>query len=168
MKDPSAAMQKAIYAKLVASSAIAAALGGTAKAYDKSPNQDPAQWPEPLLRIGDDQAVGDSNGCADGWEFYSTIHTYSRDAQRPRMVAKELMNHVAIAVGNDAQLPAPLGFVVVEVDLVQSRTFMEADGITAHGVQTFRYLVADGNVSGDGGRLDFSDLDNSMYIGQVI
>lgn len=140
MKDPSAAMQAAIHAKLVASSAIATAMGGTAKAYDKAP--DPR--PDPFIRVGDDQAVGDSNSCADGWEFYATVHTFSADGQRPRMVAKELMNHVAIAVGNEAQLPAPTGFVVVEVELVQSRTFMEADGVTAHGVQTFRYLVADG------------------------
>lgn len=168
MKDPSAAMQAAIHARLVASGAIATAMGGTARAYDKAPDRDPANWPEPFVRIGDDQVVGDSNGCADGWEFFATIHTYSRDTRRPRMVVKELMNHIADAVGNEGNLPDAAGFVVHTVDLEQSRTFFEADGLTVHGVQTFRYLIADGNLPGDGGVLDFRDPDNSMYLGQVI
>lgn len=139
MKDPGAPMQTAIHAKLVASSAIATAMGGTARAYDKAP--DPR--PDPFIRIGDDQVLGDSNGCADGWEFMATIHTFSRDATRPRMVLKELMNHVAAAIGDDSTPPLPTGFAVHAIEMVQSRSFFEDDGVTAHGVQTFRYLVAD-------------------------
>ena len=37
MKDPSAPMQAAIYAKLTASSGLAAAMGGAVRAYDKIP-----------------------------------------------------------------------------------------------------------------------------------
>jgi hypothetical protein len=143
VKDPGAAMQAAIHAKLVASAAIATAMGGTARAHDKAPDPNPANWPEPFIRVGDDQVLGDSNGCADGWEVMATIHTFSRDEIRPRMVVKELMNHVAAAIGDDASPPAPAGFAVHTIELVQSRSYFEQDGITAHGVQTFRYLVAD-------------------------
>lgn len=139
MKDPGAAMQAAIHAKLVASAAIATAMGGTARAYDKQP--DPR--PDPFIRVGDDQVLGDSNSCADGWEVLATIHTFSADAIRPRMVVKELMNNVAAAIGDDDSPPTPTGFAVHAIELVQSRTYYEGDGLTAHGVQTFRYLVAD-------------------------
>lgn len=139
MKDPSGAMQMAIHAKLVASSGIAALMGGTAKAYDKVP--DPR--PDPLIRIGDDQVVGNSNACADGWEVFVTIHTFSRDAQAPRPKVKTLMNLVAQAIGNDANPPAPAGYTTDIIELVQSRSYFEEDGLTAHGVQTFRYLLVE-------------------------
>lgn len=139
MKDPSVEMQKAIHAKIVASSGIAALMGGAARAYDKVP--DPR--PDPMIRIGDDQAVGNSNACADGWEMFVTIHTFSRDPQAPRVKVKTLMNLVAQAIGDDASPPTPAGYATDIIELVQSRSYFEEDGLTAHGVQTFRYLMVE-------------------------
>ena len=139
MKDPSYAIQGAIYAALAGSAGVQAVLGNPVRVYDKVVPA-PAY---PYARIGDDQAVGDSNSCADGWEVYVTVHVFANDAQAPRPQVKLVCNAIGQALGNFASLPAPTGFQVTDVELVQSRTFMEDDGLTAHGVMSFRYLVND-------------------------
>lgn len=137
MNDPSAEMQKAIHAKLVGSSAVQSAMGGTARVFDKV-QKDTAY---PYIRIGDDQAVGRSNACSDGWDFYSTIHVFSRDALAPRMETKRIMDAVLQALGDDDALPTPTGFRILTVELQTSRTYFEADGVTNHGILTLDYLV---------------------------
>jgi len=137
MKDPSDAMQAAVYAKMIAAAAVTALVG--ARIYDKVPGE-PGY---PYCRIGEDQAVGDSNSCADGWEFFATVHSFSRHAISPRPEAKQVNNAVVGALADDSALPAPAGFAVTLSEMVQSRTFMEDDGVTAHGVVTIRYLIAD-------------------------
>lgn len=139
MKDPSAAMQTAIHAKLVGSSDLATAMGGAVRAYDKPP-ADPTY---PYIRIGDDQPVGDSNGCADAWEFYATLHIFGRHATAPRPEVKAISNAALAAICTFGSLPAPAGFTVVDAELQQARTYFEADGVTVHGVITVRYLVND-------------------------
>jgi hypothetical protein len=139
MKDPSHAIQAAVYSKLTGSAAVKAVLGDPARIYDKvvaTPNY-------PFARIGDDQVVGDSNSCSDGWQVYVTVHIFGRNPQAPRPEVKLVQNAIAGALGDFASLIAPAGLHVVDVDLQDSRTFMEADGLTAHGVMVFRYLVAD-------------------------
>lgn len=138
MKEPSAAISEAIFQKLINTAGVTALV--STRVWDKVP-EGPTY---PYIRIGDDQAVGDSNGCFDAWEFYATVQIFSRHAQYPRLEAKDIANQVALAIGNDASLIAPSGFVVSEVELVQSRPFLEDDGVTARQVMTFKYLVADG------------------------
>ena|SRR6185503_11974471 len=137
MKDPGAEMQKAIHAALMASGDLATAMGGAVRAYDKVvPN--PAY---PFIRIGDDDAHGIGGSCGDGWEFFATLHIFSRDARAPRMEVKGIANAALSAIANFAALPAPTGCVVRDAELVQSRTFFEDEGVTAHGVATVRYVV---------------------------
>lgn len=124
-------------AKLVTPMATASLAGGAVEIYDKKP--DPLTYPS--IRVGDDQAVGDSNACADGWEFFATLHIFSRHPTDPRPEVKHIADIAAQALGNNASLPAPTGFDVLEVELQQSRSFMEGDGVTAHGVLTLRYVV---------------------------
>lgn len=137
MKDPSAEWQKAIHAKLVASSALATAMGGTVRAYDKVPEKPT----HPYIRIGEDDVRDRSNSCSDGWDVTSTLHIFSDDPIRPRMVAKEISNLVALAIGNLSSPPTPTGFVVKELELVQARAFLDPDGVTGHGVLAISYLV---------------------------
>jgi len=139
MKDPSAAMQTAIYSKLMAHAGLATAMGGTVRVYDKVP-AGPAY---PYIRIGDDQAVdgGRSNSCADGWDFTATLHIFSRDPNAPRMEAKRISNQVLQAIGDLTAPPAPTGFVVKELELNQTRAYFETDGLTAHGICSLTYLV---------------------------
>lgn len=137
MRDPSAEMQKAIFAKLNAPGALRTRLGEGDRIFDKTP----AAPVYPLIRIGDDQVGNRSNSCADGWDVTCTINVYSRDSRRPRMDAKEIADLVLQAVGNFASPPTPAGFVVKDLELVQSRAFIEADGLTGHAVVVVSYLV---------------------------
>lgn len=141
MRDPSAAMQAAIYAKLTGHAGLATAMGGTVRAYDKLPPPNLVTYP--YIRLGDDQAVdgGRSNGCADGWDFTITLHIFSRDEQAPRMNAKRISDQALQAIGSLASAPAPAGFVVKDLQLGQARVFYEADGLTAHGVASVTYLL---------------------------
>jgi hypothetical protein len=140
MKDPSAEMQRAIHAKLVGSSALATAMGGTARVFDKVE----ASPTYPYIRIGDDQAVDVSNGCFDAWDFFATLHIFSRHTQGPRMEAKAISNAAVGALATFGALPTPSGFKVSEAEVTQARTFFETDGVTAHGVVTIRFRVLDG------------------------
>ncbi len=168
MRDPSAAMQEAIYAKLAAASALTTALGGVSHIVDKVP----AVRPDPMVRIGEDQSVGDSNQAVDVWEYYATFHIFSRDAVRPRMVVKELMDLVAAAIGEDDDAVTPAGYEIQVVELTQQRSYYETDGITVHGILTFRYLVVDADEPftppAPYPSLDFRYASNSMYLGQVV
>lgn len=139
MKDPSYAIQRAVFAALAASAGVKALLGDPARVHDKPPAQDDLEYP--YARIGDDQVLGDSNGCGDGWEVYVTVHIYGRDPQAPRPEVKAISNAVTEALGDNDELIAPAGFKITEVTLVQARTFMEDDGLTAHGVVVMLYLV---------------------------
>lgn len=130
-------MQKAVYAKLAGATALTNKLGAGNRILDKTP----ATPAYPYIRIGED-TVGDlSNSCADGWEVVCTLHIFSRDQARPRMDVKEISDLALAAIGTFASMPSPAGFVVKEVELVQARTFMEPDGLTAHGVLAVGYLV---------------------------
>lgn len=140
MKDPSAAISEAVFLKVQAAAAIKAVIGDPVRLYDKVVD-DPTY---PFGRLGDDEINGDSNSCWDGWEAYVTIHLFSRHPATPRLQVKDLATLFTQALGDNASLIAPVGFHVSEVELVQSRTFMEADGVTAHGVIVFRYGVDDG------------------------
>jgi hypothetical protein len=141
VKEPSAAISEAVYQKLINAAGVTAFVGSSpARIWDKIPDA-PTY---PYIRVGDDQAVGDSNSCWDGWEFFATIHIFSRHPQYPRLEAKDIASQVGIALGNNASLIAPAGFHVSEVELEQSRVYFEADGVTAHGVMTFRFGIDDG------------------------
>lgn len=137
MRDPSAEMQKAIFAKLTGSSALTTRLGAGNRIVDKAP----ATQVYPYIRVGDDSVADLSNSCADGWDVTCTLHIFSRHAERPRMEAKEISDLALQAIGVFATPPTPTGFVVKDLELVQARTFMEADGLTAHAVLAVSYLV---------------------------
>jgi hypothetical protein len=139
VKDPSAAISEAVFAKARAAAGVQALLGDPARIHDKAPV--PPVYP--YARVGDDQVTGESNACFDGWEVFVTVHSFSRDPAAPRLVVKDIMNAIAQAIGNDEDPPLPSGFAIGLIALEQSRTFYEDDGVTAHGVQTFSYRVTE-------------------------
>ena len=139
MNDPSAAMQAALHSKLTTHAAMLAVFGGPVRAYDKMPAAATVTYP--YLRVGDDQILPRSNACMDGWDHVATIHIFSRDPIRPRMQAKEISDAVLQAIATLESAPAPAGYRVKELSLQQARTYLEADGLTAHGVVTVEYLV---------------------------
>lgn len=137
MNDPSAAMQAAIHSKLTTHAAMLAKFNGQVRAYDKVP----AQPSYPYVRIGDDQTLPRGNACMEGWLFYATVHIFSRDTIRPRMDAKEIGDAVLQAIATASSPPTPAGYSVKDLDLQQSRAYMEPDGLTGHAVVTVEYLV---------------------------
>lgn len=138
MIDPSGPMQIAVHGKMMGSSPLNTAMGGTPRVYDKViPNP---QYP--YIRNGDDQAVDDSNGCADAWDFYTRLNIFSRSAADPRMEVKRISSALLQALMNPDDLPAPVGLKITEARLVQSRTWFEGnDGLTAHGLVEILYKV---------------------------
>lgn len=136
MSDPSYAMQQAIAAALKASSPLATAMGGTARIYDKVP-----EAPDyPFVRIGEDQSLDDANGCDDGWEFFTTVHIFAREIVG--LGARPLAKRVGAALVTALKgVSSATGFVIIEVNLEQTRYFVEEDGVTAHGVVVVRYLI---------------------------
>lgn len=140
MKDPSDPLQEAYVGALKASSDVKAVLGDPARVFDKVP----AQPTYPYIRVGDDQILPEAYGCANTWEAHVTIHVWSR-AAAPRPEVKVIANAIAgvMCSGPDNPPFTPAGFVVEEWEFSSSNTNMEADGVTAHGVLVFRYILVD-------------------------
>jgi len=141
MTFPAAPLQKAVYSTLRDDAAVVAALNGEARIYDRVPPQaSPAGAKSgaafPYVTIGDDQVVDDSTDCGDAYELFVTVHIWSRDVGK---VASKLL---ASAIRAALDVPLAIdGFVVVVHEFNDARFFREPDGLTEHGVLTFRYLV---------------------------
>ncbi len=135
--DPSYAMQAAIASALNSSSALATAMGGTARIFD-SVSQGAVY---PYVRIGEDQTIGASHGCGDSYEFIATAHIFARQIESlgARPLAKRIGGAVVGALTSDDLEPS--GFIVSDFELVSTRYYFEDDGLTAHGVVSVRYLV---------------------------
>lgn len=138
MSDPAKAMHKAIRDALVASNDLKTAMGGTWNVYDSVP----AEPTYPFVRIGEDQPLGNDNGCFEGWEYFHTLHLFARPA--PPLGAMPTAKGMAgpikaalVALEGTTQT----GIRIDEVEWEGGRFYTEADGITAHGVLTCRFLL---------------------------
>lgn len=134
MADPAENLQKGVFAALTASEALADAMGGVARVYDKVV-PDPTY---PFIRIGDDDISDDSDGCSDGWEARVKVHIFSRDVRGPRMQVKRIAAAVAGALVTEPPSLTVATFTVYDCRFVNSTTWFEDnDGVTAHGVSQF-------------------------------
>lgn len=141
MTFPAAPLQRAIFQTLRDDAAVIAALNGEARIYDRVPPQASPTGAKsgatfPYVTIGDDQIVDDSTDCGEAYELFATVHVWSRDVGKaaPKILA------AAIRAALDAEI-AIEGFVVVVHEFQDARFFREPDGLTEHGVLSFRYLV---------------------------
>lgn len=141
MTFPAAPLQKAIFQTLRDDAAVVAALNGEQRIYDRVP---PLAAPAgaksgaafPYVTIGDDQVVDDSTTCGEAYELFATVHVWSRD------VGKAAPKLLAAAIREALDAPIEIeGFAVVVHEFNDARFFREPDGVTEHGVLTFRYLV---------------------------
>lgn len=141
MTFPAAPLQKAIFSTLRDDATVIAALNGEARIYDRVPPLASTAAAKngaafPYVTVGDDQIVDDSTTCGEAYELFATVHIWSRDVGK---VASKLL-----ASAIRAALDAPLvieGFDVIVHEFSDARFFREPDGLTEHGVLTFRYLV---------------------------
>lgn len=144
-QGPEAALQRAEFAALRASAALIEAFGasGPPRIYDEIP---PAPV-FPYIRIGQHEVNNDAH-CVAAWEVTSTVHVFARPgsarANEPRghMHTKAIAAVVADVLGALAEIE---GFAVVadesDTNFEGARYFYDPDGLTSHGVLTFRYLV---------------------------
>lgn len=121
-------LQRAIHGALKTASVT----GG--RIYDQvPPNAD-----FPYTTIGDEQVIDDGNSCADSWEAYADVHTWSRPTAGSKGELKTEMKSAADAVLAITVVP---GLTLVSVKLETTRAFREPDGKTEHGVSTFRFII---------------------------
>jgi hypothetical protein len=130
MSDPSLALQIALV-KALKDGTVA---GG--RIYDAIPKD--AQFP--YVTIGDDQVVGDDVECAEGSEVFVRIHGWSRT------VGYTELKRIAAAI-RAALRGATLtlsGFVVNEIEFVQTQYLQDPDGLTRHSVTQYRIIITHG------------------------
>ena len=130
--DPAYAIQIAVAASLLADAGVSALVGP--RVYDTPP---PPPITTPYLTIGDDQVIGDGDGCADGSEVHVTVHAWS-SGPMGRLQCKQVLGAVRAVLDDDLQIA---GHVVVDHTFESAHHLRDPDGVGAHAVLTVRYLT---------------------------
>ena len=112
---------------------VYAALTGVVTVYDAVPQG--AAYPYATIGEG---SVSEWDTVSDtGADCSVTIHTWSRG--RGRKEIKAMQGLIFAALHDQTFIVS--GFNVVSVYFENSNSFMDADGLTRHGVQSFRVLI---------------------------
>lgn len=136
--DPALALLRAMEAALRASPAVASAMGGAARVYCMSA---PHDAPFPHIVIGEDQVIGEDTECLASSEVYSTLHIWSRvedDVSASRAEALTIAGAIRSMMRTYLTLE---GFQNTVQGFEDARHLVDADGLTAHSVVTFRFLL---------------------------
>lgn len=149
MTDPSAALQKAVFAALRGDDRLKAWFAAPARkdpatevrVFDRVP-ADPqrrAGAPFPYLHIGagDDLVQDDSDDCHDSAETTLNVHVWSRALGE--IEAKELAAHVARILDAELELD---GHQVISHRLIAVRGVSNPDGLTTHRVVSVAYVTS--------------------------
>lgn len=125
-------LQKAIHAALVADAGVTTLV--STRVFDEVPtNQDTF----PYVTIGEDNLTQwDTDGLL-GFQGSVTIHCWSRYTGRKE--AKDIM-HAVYGVLHNANLTVT-GYNSIMLQQRDQTTFLDPDGKTRHGVQTFAVLI---------------------------
>lgn len=91
----------------------------------------------PYVTIGESVHTDWSNDTNNGDDATVTIHSWSRYAGRKEI--KQIQGAVYDILHRSGLSIA--GYATVGVDWLQSESFVDADGETYHGVQTFRFII---------------------------
>jgi hypothetical protein len=134
MSDPAEPFLDALEATLRASGPLATAMGlSEPRIYAERPTDGQL----PYIQIGDDQVIGEDNGCADESEIFTTLHVYARTdaalkgSRRARRIAGVL--RALLKDGFDID-----GHRAVVSAFQDHRVLTDPKGST-HVVMTFRY-----------------------------
>lgn len=130
------AIQSAIYSALTGDSTLMSAVTGV---YDDVPQSADAGSGAafPYVTIGEATHTEWDTDTELGSDVTVTIHVWSR--YRGRKEVKDIQGQI-YSLLHRANL-AVTGYNLVGVDWIQSDSFMDADGLTRHGVQTFRITI---------------------------
>lgn len=137
MMDFESSIQSAIYAALTGDAALMALATGGIR--DDVPQADDAgdAVDYPYVVIGEDSATPFDTDSSVGAEATITLHVWSR--YRGRKEVKAIQGAIYRAL-HRANIPVA-GQHLVGIDWIQSDSFLDADGLTRHGVQTFRLTL---------------------------
>ena len=124
------AVQTAVYDSLKADAGLMALISGV---YDAVPETEVF----PYVTIGEDSHVGWSTNTTLGTDVNVVISTWSR--KRGRLQTKQIQGEIYDALNRTTLTYT--GYVIINVELEGSESFMDADGLTRHGVQSFRVLI---------------------------
>jgi len=132
--NPDLAVQKALRARLVATSAVTA-LVPAASILDV--NQRPA--PDPSIILGESQAVDEGDSIARAHtRVFHTIHVWKRE---PSLTGVKAICGVIRTALRDGRLQLDSGFHCVDANVSQIRAIRDPDGERSHGIVTFDVLV---------------------------
>lgn len=126
------ALQKAVYEKLSADSALTTMMGGMRIHDDVPRGLEP-----PYVTLGQSTVTDWSTGSDQGHEHVLTLHVWSRE--RGRRQVHEIMGGVRSAL-HDAAL-APEGHRLVNLRQEFAETRRDPDGETYHGIVRFRAVT---------------------------
>jgi hypothetical protein len=134
MSEPSTAVQAAIYTALSGDSTLKALTGGQARVFDTVP----PNTPFPYLTIGEDQSLDEGSICElDIFEYFATIHVWSRSANVGRVEAKT----IAARAREVMKTLSVSGFTVDRASCERLDHLRDPDGITAHSILAMRFLL---------------------------
>ena len=125
-------IQQAIFERLKNSSSITTANVGV---YDEVPQAEDSVFP--FIVIGDDHLLQWDTNTELGAEVTATIHTWSRFSGKSETKALQSIIYTALHRAD----VVVTDYTVVLCVWLNSTSFLDTDGITRHGVQTFKLLI---------------------------
>lgn len=133
MSDPSAAMQKAVYARLTGYAPLVALV--STRVYDRAPET----VVYPFVQIGYFQTVDDSSECIDGVEVFIELQAWSRAVGQ--VECKNVAAQIRAALHNwHPTLDDPFA-AVGNIEHENTRPIGDGDGLTTRSVVTLKVLV---------------------------
>lgn len=131
MSDPAAQLQKGIFSALTSSGPLAALIGD--RVYDDVPPKSAF----PYVTISDAQVLDDGDTCeSEQFEVFADLHIWSRTVGL--MQSKNISGYVRDALLNIDAVPE---WLVPVVEFRGTRHGYDPDGVTAHSIATFRFLL---------------------------
>jgi len=128
-------VQQAVYNRLLDNNAVNESVDG--RVFDEVP-----QGTEyPYINIGEDTAIAWDTDDSTGSESTLTLHVWSRKSGRREV--KEIMRLIYASLHRAELVVA--GAYVVLCDWEFSESFMDADGVTRHGVTRYRVILEENN-----------------------
>lgn len=149
--DPSGVLQSAVYAALVAADWPGDVLGAggvtdPVRVFDTPiPTQTNGQQITgnttpafPYLQIGEAQVIADFADCIDGSDVFFDVHVWSR---KTSLLEAKTLGSVVRRTLHEAELTLA-GFTLTRLAFTDARYLHDPDGLTKHGVLTFRAMIS--------------------------
>ncbi len=132
MADIAGDIQRALFARLTAYAPLSALVGQ--RVFDRiTPNT-----ASPYLTIFEAQLIEAGDDCTDGDEVSFDVHVWSRAVGS--FEAKAIAGHVRKAL-HGFDLPLGDDHALIDLSFTDARFFRDPDGLTTHGVVSFRALT---------------------------